>query len=126
MNCLKFKVLALCLLASFFLCGCEEYYSSSYVDDAKQQSYNDGYRSGYEQGMKDQEELDYERFCIDGTSINTIVDRIYREYGITPADAFTMYDEYNYDSSHGGITWSEYNNAIEAIFATASIFPDLD
>lgn len=111
------------LLFLLFLNGCGNPYTEADLEDAKQQAYNEGFEDGYYRGSKDQQEEDYDELLIDGCSIRTIEDHVYNEYGITPSEAFTIVDEYEYDSSHGGYTKAEYQNAIEAIFYTAAIFP---
>jgi hypothetical protein len=116
-------LLCLFLIAAFALSGCESGYSESEMEAATQQAYDQGFEDGYYRGTQDQLEEDYDDLLIDGCSIRTISDHVYNEYGLTPNEAFMIVDEYEYDASHGGYTWSEYQNAIEAIFCTASIFP---
>ena len=105
------------------LCGCGNSYSESDIENARRQSYDDGYRDGYSRGLEERREEDYNELLIDGRSIRDIEEQVYREYGLTPSQAFGIVDEYEYDSTHGGFTWSEYQNAIDAIYYTASIFP---
>ena len=107
----------------FALCGCGKSYTESDMENAKRQAYNEGYEDGYHRGTEERREEDYENLLIDGRSIRNIQEQVYNEYGITPSEAFGIVDEYEYDSSHGGFTWAEYQNAIEAIYYTASIFP---
>lgn len=113
------------------LCGCGQSYSESDIANAKQQSYEKGYSDGYDRGVEEQRKEDYDELLeevydellIDGRSIRDLERQVYKEYGLTPPQAFSIVDEYEYDSTHGGFTWSEYQNAIEAIYYTASIFP---
>lgn len=85
--------------------------------------YNADYEEGYERGHEAGEEAAAEDLTIDGVSIVDIVDLVYDHYGMTPQEAWSIIDEYNYDGTHGGITWEEYQNAIEAAVATAMYFP---
>lgn len=114
---------AAALLFLLFLNGCGNPYTEADLEDAKQQAYNEGFEDGYYRGSKDQQEKDYEDLLIDGSSIRNIEERVFNEYGVTPHEAFAIVDEYEYDSSHGGYTKAEYQNAIGAIFYTAAIFP---
>ncbi len=111
------------LVVLLLLSGCGNPYSEEDLEDAKQQAYREGYNDGYYRGAEEQKEKDYEELLIDGYSIRDIEEEIYNEYGMTPHEAFTILDEYEYDSSHGGYTWTEYQYAIEVMYATASIFP---
>ena len=95
----------------------------SKIEAARKEGYSEGYDDGYERGAKDQKQKDLEEYTIDTRSIQDIVNRVYEEYGMTPSEAFMIFDVYTYDSTHGGFTWSEYQNALEAIYYTASIFP---
>lgn len=119
----------LCVLALSIiiicLCGCGngKAYTASEVEEMMQQAYREGYASGYDQGMRDQWDEDCEELLIDGCSIKNIRDSIYHEFGMTPDEAFNIVDSYECDPSHDGITWSEYQKAIEAIYCTVSIFP---
>lgn len=83
----------------------------------------EGYSEGYDRGAKNQMDKDIEELTIEGLSIRDIVDRVYKTYGMSPSEAFSAYDEYTYDSSHGGYTWEEYQKAIEVMYYTASLFP---
>ena len=121
---MKKKLLLILLAISVAaLSGCARIYSESDYEKAKQQSYNQGFNEGYDRGVQDQREKDCEDFLIDGCSIVDIEKKVYGKYGITPSEAFSIIDEYEYDSSHGGITWNEYQIAIEAIYYTAAVFP---
>lgn len=121
---MKKKLLLILLsIAVTALCGCVRIYSESDYEKAKQQSYNQGFDEGYSQGATDQKEKDYEDLLIDGRSIRNIWEQVYDKYGISPSSAFAIVDEYEYDSDHGGYTWEEYQNALEVIYYTASIFP---
>lgn len=111
-------ILALSLL---ILSGCG--ISSADFEEAKEQAYREGYEDGYYRGSEEQREEDYEDLLIDGRSISDIVEHVYNEYGMTPSEAFAIYDEYEYDSSHGGYTWAEYKNAMEVMYFTTSLFP---
>lgn len=106
------------------LCGCGKIYSESDIKNAREQGYNEGYCAGYDRGVEERRKENYDNLLIDGRSIRNIQDQVYDEFGLTPAQAFGIVDEYEYDSTHGGFTWSEYQNAIEAIYYTASIFPE--
>lgn len=112
--------------ALFALSGCGESYSKDHLEREIEEAYQDGYNAGYERGASDQMEKDYEELLIDGESIRTIEEKVYAEYGLTPQQAFNITEDYNYDSDHGGYSWEEYQNAIEAIYCTVSIFPSDD
>lgn len=86
--------------------------------------YESAYQAGYKRGQEVQEEEDTEKYCYEGRSIYDIEESVLDYYGITPAEAWHTIDEYNFDASHGGITWDEYQNAIQAAFATAGQFPE--
>lgn len=129
----------LLIIAVLCLCGCAKSYSESEIEEIRRQAYDEGYDSGYEDGeidgyhdgleagfedgIKVTGESCYKYHLIDGESITDLRDEVYRKYGLTPDEAFSMVDEYEYDSTHGGITWAEYQNAIEAIYYTAYTFP---
>lgn len=128
------RLFSILVVIAFALCGCGNSYSDSDIEAARQQGYDKGYSDGYNRGMKDhREESEYQHeetiedlldeLLIDGRSIRDVEEQVYREYGLTPSQAFGIVDEYEYDSTHGGFTWSEYQNAIDAIYYTASIFP---
>ena len=104
-------------------CSCSASYTRTDIETAKRDAYYDGYNEGYKRGAEDQWEDDCEELLIDGRSIRDIENRVHQEFGITPAEAFSIIDNYEYDSTHGGYTWDEYQNAIDAIYYTASIFP---
>lgn len=110
-------------VAAVVMCGCGESYSEADIEEARQQGYTEGYSAGYNRGAEDRQNEDYDDLLIDGRSIRDIEEQVYNEYGLTPSQAFGIVDEYEYDSTHGGFTWAEYQNAIEAIYYTASIFP---
>lgn len=95
----------------------------SKIEAARKEGYSEGYDDGYERGAKDQKQKDLEEYTIDTRSIQDIVNRVYEEYGMTPSEAFMIFDVYTYDSSHGGYTWAEYQEALEVMYFTASIFP---
>lgn len=86
-------------------------------------AYDNAYDEGYQQGCKDQEESDREKLTIEGKSIVDVEEQVYKYYGLKPYEAWNIIDAYNYDSSHDGITWEEYQNAIEAAVSTAGFFP---
>lgn len=115
------------VFALLILSGCGKSYIEADIEEATKQAYSqgyeDGYKDGHHRGAEEQREEDYEDLLIDGLSIRNIIEEVYNEFGITPSEAFTIVDEYEYDSSHGGYTKSEYRNAIEAMYYTASIFP---
>jgi hypothetical protein len=117
------KIFVGIVLASLFLCGCGNIYSAEKIESIKEQAYREGYEDGYDRGAENQRELDCEEFLIDGRSIRDIVDEVYDEFGMTPSEAFFVYDEYTYDWTHGGYTWKEYQQAMEIMYYTACIFP---
>jgi len=135
---MKKKLLLLTIILSFLLCACGNSYSEDDLEEARRQAYNEGYNDGYSRGEADCEEFlndgysrgsndqwqaDCEELLIDGRSIRNIQEQVYEEYGMTPYEAFSVIDEYEYDYTHGGFTWAEYKQAIEVVYYTASIFP---
>lgn len=92
--------------------------------ESEKAAYETAYNGGYKRGREDQEEADIEKYCYEGRSIYDIEESVLDYYGITPAEAWHTIDEYNYDASHGGIAWDEYQNAIQAALATAGQFPE--
>ena len=119
----KICYLLLFMSALLLLCSCGNSYTRSDIEDAERDAYYKGYDDGYQRGSEDQWEKDCEDFLIDTYSIRDIENRVYQEFGITPSEAFSIVDNYEYDSTHGGYTWTEYQYAIDAIYYTASIFP---
>ena len=140
---MKKKFLLLTIILSFLLCACGNSYSEDDLEEARRQAYNEGYNDGYSRGSDDQwvadcEEFlndgysrgsddqwvaDCEEFLIDGRSIRNIQEQVYEEYRMTPHEAFSVIDEYEYDYTHGGYTWDEYQEALEVMYYTMSIFP---
>ena len=115
-------ILALTVM-TVFLSGCEDSYSKDDIENAKQQAYSEGYNDGYSRGSAEQKEKDYEELLMDGASIWSIRNEVYAEFGITPREAFNIYDSYNCDPNHDGITRDAYQKAIEAMVYTSCIFP---
>lgn len=70
--------------------------------------------------------VDLEKLTIDGRSIVDVVELVSDNYGMTPQEACGIIDEYNYGDNHGGYTWDEYINAIEAAISTAGYFPPME
>lgn len=93
------------------------------ASEKEQEAYDSAYEEGYQQGRKDQEESDWEKLTIEGKSIVDVEEQVYEYYGLNPYEAWSVIEEYNYDGTHGGITWEEYQNAIEAAVFTAGVFP---
>ena len=137
---LKSIGIILCLMfVLLILSGCSTSLTEDDIYDAKKEAYNTGYAEGYEKGCEEgfeegfeegysygseiQREADCEDFLVDGQSITNIVELVYDKYGISPSEAFGIIDNYEYDASHGGYSWSEYQNAIEAMYYTVSLFP---
>lgn len=94
--------------------------------EKEQEAYDVAYDDGYQQGREDQEASDWEKLTIEGKSIVDIVDLVYDHYGMTPQEAWGVIEEYNYDGTHGGFTWEEYMDAMEAAVATAMYFPPME
>lgn len=89
-------------------------------------AYDSAYEEGYQQGREEQEAADWEKLTIEGKSIVDIVELVYDHYGMTPQEAWGVIEEYNYDGTHGGFTWEEYMDAMEAAVATAMYFPQME
>ena len=94
--------------------------------EKEQETYDIAYDDGYQQGREDQEAADWEKLTIEGKSIVDIVDLVSDHYGMTPQEAWGVIEEYNYDGTHGGFTWEEYMDAMEAAVATAMYFPPME
>lgn len=94
----------------------------SRIEAAREEGYNEGYDDGYERGVRDQAEKESREYFINGRSIRDVSEKVFDEYGMTPDEAFGIYDEYTYDSSHGGYTWKEYQTALEAMCYTSALF----
>lgn len=121
MNKIFHRCIALIVLACV-LCGCGVY-SSEEVQRIKEDAYREGYEAGYDHGAEDQLELIIDEYVVDGRSIGDIEKSVYRKFGVTPHQAFQIFDEYTYDGASSGYTWSDYQVALEAMYYTASIFP---
>lgn len=93
------------------------------ASEKEKEAYDSAYEEGYQQGRKDQEESDWEKLTIEGKSIVDVEEQVYEYYEMTPYEAWSVIEEYNYDGTHGGIAWEEYQNAIEAAVSTAGFFP---
>lgn len=90
-----------------------------------QKARQEGYNEGYENGMNAAAEYAAELLASveEEKGVQDIQDKIYDRYGVTPWEAWSIIDEYNYDGTHGGFTWAEYQNALEAVYSTAGLFP---
>lgn len=97
--------------------------TQSKFEAARKEGYSEGYDYGYKCGSENQMYADINELTIDTRSIRDIVEQVHNKYEMTPSEAFSTYDEYTYDSSHGGYTWEEYQKAIEVMYYTASLFP---
>lgn len=82
------------------------------------------YERGYEQGVKDQMDRDLEKITLSGRSVRDIINKVSVFYGMTPIEAFRTVDEYEFDSTHGGITWEEYQEAIGVCVNVAGMMDD--
>lgn len=112
-------VLSIIGLPIFVLGSCSDRESQrieSIASEAREEGYRQGYDAGYERGASDQREKDREDLLMDGRSIRDISNAVERVYGITPRQAFDIYDD-------GGYSWSDLKKAKEAIYYTASLFP---
>lgn len=94
------------------------------TEQIKAEAAKEEYDRGYEQGVKDQMERDFETFTLSGRSVRDIINKINVFYGMTPVEAFRTVDEYEFDSTHGGITWEEYQTAIRVCINTAGMMDD--
>lgn len=93
-----------------------------------QKARQEGYNEGYENGMNAAAEYAAELLASveEEKGVQDIQDKIYDRYGVTPWEAWSIIDEYNYDWTHGGFTWEEYQNALEAVYDTAGFFPQTE
>lgn len=121
---MKKKITAfLLIVVAVVLCGCAGIYTAEDIEEARQQGYNEGYSIGYDRGAANQFEKDCEEFLIDGTSITDVATKVYEKYGITPDVAFSTYEQYNDDPVGSGITLEQYQEAIDAMYYAAFVFP---
>lgn len=118
---MKKMLIGILVFTLLLMAGCGT--STAKIEEAREQAYREGYEDGFKRGAEAQYEEDCENFLIDGRSIRNIEEQVYEEYGMTPSQAFGIIDEYEYDSTHGGYSWSEYKEAIEVMYYTMSIFP---
>lgn len=88
----------------------------------------EGYNEGYENGMNAMAEYTAGLIASveEEKGVQEIQDKISSRYGVTPWEAWSIIDEYNYDWTHGGFTWEEYQNALEAVYDTAGFFPQTE
>ena len=94
------------------------------IEAARKEGYSEGYDDGYERGAEQQRELDVEEFTLNALGIRDILDRVVTEYGMTPGEAAAIYELYTWEANHDGITWKEYQEALEVLYFTASLFID--
>lgn len=86
-------------------------------------SYNADYEEGYDRGHEAGEEAAAEDLTIDGVSIVDIDDKVFDHYGMSVSEAWGMVECYETEADHGGWSWAEYQNALEAVLYAASLFP---
>lgn len=86
-------------------------------------SYESAYQEGYDRGQEVQKEADIEKYCYEGRSIYDIEESILDYYGMTPYEAGETVLTYLEEPDHEGITWEEYQKAIEVSAVTAGLFP---
>ena len=94
------------------------------IESARKEGYSEGYDDGYERGAEQQRELDVAEFTLDTLGIRDVRDRVASEYGMTPGEAAAIYELYTWEANHDGITWKEYQKALEVLYFTASLFID--
>lgn len=94
------------------------------IQKARQEGYNEGYENGMNAAAYYADEL--LSAIMEEKGVQDIQDEIYERYGVTPQEAWSIIDEYNYDWTHGGYTWAEYQNALDAVYATAGLFPSTE
>ena len=94
------------------------------IEAARKEGYSEGYDDGYERGAEQQRELDVAEFTLDALGIRDVLDRVVAEYGMTPGEAATIYELYTWEANHDGVTWKEYQEALEVLYFTSSLFID--
>lgn len=122
--CIGVFLVAAVLVAEVYIPGVRqqaEATAAEQIASERMESYNRGYDAGEEY----QKNHDLRVLTIDGVDIQSIASQVEREYGIDPAEAYAILEAYSYEPNHGGITWEEYQNAIEAAVATAMYFPQM-
>lgn len=120
---IAFVVLA--FVGCFRVTAPDENASKEKLQEARDEGYSEGYNEGYDNGVEAMAEYAYGLIQEEQekTGVQEIQAEILERYGVTPWEAWSLIDNYNYDSSHGGVTWEEYQNAIEAVLDTAGSFP---
>ena len=84
---------------------------------------NEGYNEGYSEGKKFQRNWDIDKMTVSGQNLKDIVNDVAEEYGIEPAVAYDILNDYNDNADHGGYSWDEYQEAIQVIIYTVSLIP---
>lgn len=88
------------------------------MDAAVKQAALDAKSEGkHEQLSRDKKSMEY-----NGTTAAKIARRIKAIYGMPPQDAYEIVAAYNENGNHGGYSWDEYQEALEAVLRTASMF----
>lgn len=83
----------------------------------------DAYGRGYDAGVEYQKNHDLQELTIDGVDIRWIADQVSQVYGMQPAKAYTIVCGYSEKPNHDGYTFERYQEAMEAILYTVSLFP---
>ena len=84
---------------------------------------NEGYNEGYAEGKNFQRNWDTDKMTVSGQNLKDIVNDVAEEYGIEPAVAYDILNDYNDKPDHGGYSWDEYQEAIQVIIYTVSLIP---
>lgn len=119
-----FAFVVLAFVGCFRVTECDNRITEDDIQVAKQEGYDEGYENGmnamaeYAAGLIASAEEE--------KGVQEIQDEIFSRYGVTPWEAWSIIDEYNYDWTHGGFTWEEYQNALEAVYDTAGCFPQTE
>lgn len=88
------------------------------MDAAVKQAALDAKSEGkHEQLSRDKKSMEY-----NGTTAAKIARRIKAIYGMPPQDAYEIVAAYNENGNHGGYSLDEYQEALEAVLRTASMF----
>lgn len=116
--CIGVFLVAAVLVAGGYIPGIQR--TGNGTDTAEQ---IDDYGRGYDAGVEYQKNHDLQELTIDGVDIRWIADQVSQVYGMQPAKAYTIVCGYSEKPNHDGYTFERYQEALEAILYTVSLFP---
>ena len=120
--CIGVFLVAAVLVAEVYIPGVRqqaEAAAAEQIASERMESYN----RGYDAGVEYQKNHDLQELTIDGVDIRWIADQVSQVYGMQPAKAYTIVCGYSEKPNHDGYTFERYQEALEAILYTVSLFP---